>query len=318
MFGGGATVTTEKTTLPGYINEASQRAIQLGQRAGQQTYTPYIGQRVAGLSENEMTGIDRARTFGQQATGYLDRAAEGIGALRSGNIDQYVNPYIKGALDPAARDISEWSQRRRDQIGGQAVSAGAWSPSRVTLQEGMVEREHNRALGDLYGRGRMEAFERGADRAAHEAAQYLQAAGISADIDARGIQNLMVTGAQDRSVRQAMADFDYLQFIEGRDWDQRNMTAILTALKGTQGSYDVTRTSRSEQEGSGFGQILGLAATVAGAYFSGGTSLLAGLGTQAAAGALSSGSNAGKVWNSSTGNYDLPAGWSYDELFGGP
>lgn len=316
MFGGGSTKTTEKTQLPGYINEASQRAVELGQRAGQQAYTPYIGERVVGLTDNERSGIHRARTFGQQASGYLDQAAGAIGALRTGNIDQYVNPYIKGALDPAARDISEWSQRRRDQIGGQASSAGAWSPSRVTLQEGMVEREHNRALKDLYGQGRMEAFERGASRAAQEASQFMQAAGVSAGLDAGAIESLMRTGATDRQVQQAMADFDYGQFVEGRDWDVRNMNAILQALQGAQGSYDVTRISKTEEQGSAFGQIVGLAATVAGAYMTGGGSLLAGGLMSGAGGALSSGGSG--VWNSGTGSYTMPSGWSNADLFGGP
>ena len=77
----------------------------------------------------------------------------------------------------------------------------------------------------------------------------------------------MTTGATDRSIRQAMADFDYQQFTEGRDWDLRNLGGLLAALQGTQGSYSTTQTQTTEQKGSALGQALGIATTLIGAFY---------------------------------------------------
>jgi hypothetical protein len=324
MFG--STKTTQRTKLPSYINQASEQAIGLGSRIGQQQYSPYLGQRVAGLSQNEQLGMERARTFGQQAGGYLEQAANAAGGLGAkftdADMDAYMNPYIKGALDPAARDISEWTQKRSNEVTGMARSADAWSPSRTTLLQQGVEREHNRSLDDLYGRGRMEAFERGANRweadqrrIGEQVSQYLEMAGMSAGLDAGAISNLMRTGAEDRNIRQAMADFDYQQFTEGRDWDVRNLQAMLSALQGTQGSYDVTQISK--EKGSTFGQIVGLGATLAGAYMTGGASLALGAGAAAAGSSASGGSG---IWNSAVGGYTTGqglSGWGNADLFPG-
>lgn len=320
MFG--SSKTTQKTKLPSYINQASEQAIGLGSQIGRQSYTPYTGQRVAGLSQNEQLGMERARTFGQQAGGFLEQAADAAGGFggrfTDADMDAYMNPYIKGALDPAARDISEWTQRRSNEVTGMARSADAWSPSRTALMQQGVEREHNRSLEDLYGRGRMEAFERGANRweadqqrIGQEVSQYLQMAGVSAGLDAGAISQLMSTGAMDRNIRQAMADFDYQQFTEGRDWDVRNMQAILTALQGTQGSYDTTQVSK--ESGSTLGQIVGLGATLAGAYMTGGGSLFAGAALGGGGAAL--GGGGASVWNSATGSYGMPSGFGNADLF---
>jgi hypothetical protein len=127
------------------------------------------------------------------------------------------------------------------------------------------------ALGDLYGRGYAQAFESGANRWAADrendrvtAQGYLATAAQQAGLLGQDIANLISTGQVDRQIRQAMQDFDYQQFVEGRDWDVRNLGIMLQALGGVQGSYQTTQTATQKTDSNPFGQILGLASAVAG------------------------------------------------------
>jgi hypothetical protein len=227
--------------------------------------------------------IDRARNLFRR----------GEERFTDADIESYMNPYIKGALDPAARELREDAAGRVNQLRGQAASRGAFGGGRASLMEEEAKKTLTQGLGDLYGQGYMQAFEKGADRwAADRTAamgagrDYVQLALREQGLVNQDIQNLMATGGVQRGVEQAMSDFDYQQFVEGRDWDVRNVGMMLDALNGIQNSYTVTNTS--EQKGGELGQIIGLAATAYGAYATGGLSLLA---QGAASGGASSATN---------------------------
>jgi hypothetical protein len=64
-----------------------------------------------------------------------------------------------------------------------------------------------------------------------------------------------------------MADFDYKQFIEGRDWDFRSLGAVIAALEGTKGSYTTTQTTTEKTSGGELAQAMGLAATLIGTFY---------------------------------------------------
>jgi hypothetical protein len=74
----------------------------------------------------------------------------------------------------------------------------------------------------------------------------------------------MRTGAVDRSIQQAMKDFDYQQFMEERNWDVTNLSGLLAAIQGTHGSYTTTQTTKEQQSGNTFSQVMGLVSMAAG------------------------------------------------------
>jgi len=330
LFKGPKTKQTTTNKLPGWVNQTAEQAGALTRQVGSQAYTPYTGQRVAPLTGNEQTAYALAGNTGA-AQPYLNRAnelfARGTERFTDADIGAYMNPYIKGALDPAAREIRQRGAMQRNQLMGQQQSRGAFGGGRATLMEMEQARNTEQTLGDLYGKGYAQAFESGANRwagdraaAAAGGANYLNLAASQNGLMNDDIARLMNTGSVQRSVTQAMADFDYGQFAEGRDWDIRNLNAMLQGLQGIRGSYDTTTKSTTKQSGGELGQIIGLAATAAGAYFSGGTSLLAGAGGAAGAAptftGLADGSKAlaeggSALWGSGGGwNYsDYARGW---------
>jgi len=272
--------TTQTYTPPTWVSNASQQAIGIGSRIGRKEWEGYKGERVAGLSENEQLGIRMAKDTGvgqpmyNKADVYTERGAQ---QFRDANIDEYMNPFIKGALDPAAREIREEGAREGNRLDAMSASMDAFGGSRAALMRSENRERTIQGISDLYGRGFAMAYESAVGIWGDERARDMQAAGRFMEIgDAMeraqetDISTLMATGATDRGIQQAMADFDFMQFMEERDWDWRQLGGIIAALEGTKGSYGTTTTAETEQKSNGAAAILGIIGAVIGGIYGGG------------------------------------------------
>lgn len=281
--------TTQTYRPPSWVEQGAQQAIGIGQQIASQEYTPYEGQRVAGLSQNEQMGMEMARDLAGASTPYYEEAA---GLARSGTQswtdisqserDAYMNPYIKGALDPAAREIREQGAMESMALDTRASSMDAFGGSRAALMRQGAQEKTIQGIKDLYGEGYARAYESAVGIFGDERARDLQAAGriqeLGTAIQSAGqqdISTLMATGALDRNIQQAILDFDYTQFIENRDWGFRQLGGIISALEGTKGSYTTTQTTDSKSSGGGLAQAIGIGAALIGAFYTGGATLAA-------------------------------------------
>jgi hypothetical protein len=263
---------TTETKIPTWLEEGSKQAVARGQEIADREYIPYEGERIAGLDPSEQ----RAYEMAQEGVGAyqpdLDRARElterGAMSFLDADIDAYMNPYVKGALDPAAREIREETARQVGQRGQEAGMMGAFGGARQAIAESETRRGGTEALSDLYQKGYERAFESGAakfseDRnvAARGAEQFRALSAQTQQQMTQDIQNLMSTGGLKRSLEQAGLDFDYGQFLEARDWDITNLQPLLAALGTVPYGTKTTATSKT----SGLGNAIGVAAGAAGA-----------------------------------------------------
>jgi hypothetical protein len=273
--------STQTYSPPSWVESGAQTAIGLGQKIANQKYTPYEGQRVAGLSENEQLGIDLARDKAGAFEPYYEEARalaqRGSQQFADADIQSYMNPYIKGALDPAAREIREQGRREINELEGRASSMDAFGGSRAALLRSEATEKTLQEVSDLYGEGYAKAYDSAVNIWGEERSRDLMASGRIMELGTavntawnQDISTLMATGATDRSIQQALMDFDYQQFIEERDWDFRNLGGIIAALEGTKGSYSTTqKTTTEEKSGSPLAQAIGVAAVVIGAFYGG-------------------------------------------------
>ena len=277
--------TTSETKIPSWLEAGSKQAVALGQKIAEREYTPYEGERIAGLDPNEQRAYELAQSGvgGYQAD--LDRSRElteqGARSFLDADMEAYMNPYVKGALDPAAREIKEETARQVALRGQEAGMAGAFGGARQAIAESETRRGGTEALSDLYQKGYERAFESGAakfsaDRnAAARGAEQFRALGAQGQQQlTQDMQNLMTTGGMKRSLEQAGLDFDYQQFVEARDWDITNLQPLLAAVAGVPYGTKTTNTQKT----SGLGNAIGVAASAAGAIMSGGMSNMFGGG----------------------------------------
>lgn len=290
-MGSGSKKRTETYRPDRYITDASRLATQRATQFASRPYQAYQGERVAPLSGAEQQGLEMAQRQAGTYQPYIDRAGgalEGVSTdFRDFDYEGYMNPYIKGALDPAARELREEGMRRQQEMAGQMSSRGAFGGSRAMLALNEAQRGTDEAISDLYGRGYAQAFESGADRWAADqkrmmdlSRSYLDVAGTGVDIDTQAIDNLMRTGEVERTIDQLGKDFDYMQFVEGRDWDAKQAGLLADILPKLQGTYGTTRQTKDKSKGNVMGQILGAATTLGGLAmsFTGATTPLAAMG----------------------------------------
>lgn len=233
-------------------------------------------ERYAGADPNEQRAYDMASQG--TSTADLDRAREltekGAGTFLDANVDAYMNPYIKGALDPAARELRQQVGMDVRDAQSKAANAGAFGGSRGALLETEAKRGGTQAIGDLYAKGYQSAFESASNRfdadrnaAARGAEQYRA---LSSQGQAQKMQDmnaLLTTGGLMRGLKQQNLDFNYDQFTQARDWDVNNLKPLLATLASVPHGETATTSTKS----GGLGEVAGLAIAALGAFMGGGS-----------------------------------------------
>lgn len=275
--------TTQVQKVPEWLESGSKLAVDMGKRIANRPYQEYEGQRFAELDPNEQAAIEMAATEGGQYRGDVERAREfaerGGQSFLDADIQAYMNPYIESALEPAAREMREEGMRRQVAAGQEAAMASAFGGSRAAIMTSEASGKSLEAISDLYERGYASAFESAANRFDQDRVSARAAADQFLDVGERGQQmlsnemnNLLVTGGLRRQLEQVNLDFDYMEFVEARDWDITNLQPLLAALSTV--PYTKEQTTTEQTSGGTFQAVLGAATTVAAAYFTGGLSTM--------------------------------------------
>lgn len=270
-----------KTEIPPWLSEGSQKAVGMASDIADREYTPYEEQRFAEASPAEQKAFEMAMSPEAGAwRGDLERSREfaerGGQSFLDADIDAYMSPYIESALEPAARKFREEGLRSQQEMMGKAARAEAFGGSRAAILEAEASGKPLEQLSDLYARGYQSAYEAAAtafdqDRVSARAAsdQFREIGAEGQKMLGQEMNNLLVTGGLQRQLEQTNLDFDYAQFMEARDWDVTNLRTLVDTLQRV--PHGTTTTE--ETKGGTFQAVLGAAATVAAAYFTGGASL---------------------------------------------
>jgi len=234
-------------------------------------YTKYGGERFADPSADTLTAQTGVRDMqgvgqgaytsaGQTATGVQGTTIDpitGQSFLTGRGVDEYMSPHtanvIKGMQDNAMRTM----QMQRNQLGADAQMAGAGMGSRSAIEKAVMAGEVQRDLGQrvagaLEGSYAQAAGMKEGDMTREQQRQRynqlsqteegrLRLAGAETGIRAtdagrkagyEDVTMLSRVGADIEGRDQNIKDFDYDQYIEGRDWDRGNVMLGSNVLSG--------------------------------------------------------------------------------------
>lgn len=263
--------SSETTKLPPWLDAASQDAVAKAQGISKRPYTPYQGARVAPLNETQGRAFDIAGTTEEWKPGINEATSltkEGGKSFLDADINAYMNPFIKGAIDPAAREMHEEYLREINRNNAAAVSRGAFGGRRQELTNADTYEKFNQGVGDLYATGYAGAFDRGAslfagdrDAAGRTGAQLADLTALTNKLNADEFEQLLLTGGLEQELAQRQLDVNYSDFLEERDWDIRNLNVLLSAIGGT--PYNKT-TESVAPSGNRAAQAVGAGATIYG------------------------------------------------------
>lgn len=166
--------TTTETTMPDWLSNPSKNSLKdiqkwlgsnknytYGTKKDESLFTGMNGMQKDALGNtNWMANQDIGQMFGlDQAKGYWDEYAN-AGKVNGqvGNVSDYMDPYLKGVLDPAIREIQDESERQRRGIGASAAMSGAFGDARHGVADVGNYAKTNEAISDTTGRIYSDAF----------------------------------------------------------------------------------------------------------------------------------------------------------------
>jgi hypothetical protein len=272
-------------TYAGMSQEAKDALARLRSYAGTTglgtaTTLSTIGANAAGYAGQAGTTIDKLATMAGEDPTQANIAA----ATAYAN-----NPALQGMIDANARDVTRnLSEDILPSIDRAASATGNINSSRAGIASGIAQRGAADRIGDISAQMRGDAYDRGLSLASNDRSTNMSALGSAAGaygnlagfgVDALGKSSDAAYGAydaingsfgQEQQDQQGQLDADFTKW-QGQD---TRASDLLSRYMGTVGSSQwgqsgtSSGTSKQKQSGSILGQLVGAAATAAGAYTS--------------------------------------------------
>jgi len=253
-FGGGGGKTPANTTqtvisdVAPWAREAAKETLAKGMELTNQGYEQYGGNRLAGFNDLQNQSFAGAQNLGVapqigQATDYATQSGQysPVGQQYTGsNVNQYMNPFLQGALAPQIREAASAGMMAQQQNASKAVGMGAFGGSRGALQKSLTEKNTMQNMADINARGYSDAFNQAANMFNVDQQRRIQEAqfGSNAKLNAaqalgqlgqqqfnQGLQSTELQnkfGAQQQGQTQKGLDIGYQDWMNQKnfDWDQ--------------------------------------------------------------------------------------------------
>jgi hypothetical protein len=245
--------STSSTQYPDWVNKAVQDIFSNASSTANKGFQPFGGQRVAPLSADTMKAGSLIN--GMKPLRLIDNIP-GASGRAAGSIQDYMNPFMDGVMNPVLTRMREDEDVRRNQLDAEAVGAGAFGDARHGIEGASLSRDASGARSDMVNKIMAQAFE--------------SAMGLrNNDLNRMHGQNmdkinaLFKFGGLKDDKAQARADFDFSEFMRKIGGNQQNLT-WLTKLLGAL-PKETTTTGESGQSGGGAASLLGGLGSIIGA-----------------------------------------------------
>lgn len=252
-----------------------------GQALANQPYQSYSGPLTAGptdLQGQAFSGLaslvapDGAGAGTAGAGTVADKAANmsydptvfSANTFDSDTAQQYMNPFLDGALDPQLEELRRQHQISRQNTNSRLTKAGAYGGGRQAVMEAEALDNLARLQNEVVGTGYRDAYDRAYTSYAGDENRRLQAEGMGESsrqfgaglgLDALGrelqarqaqsslarneqnmglerLQAQLAGGREQRGIEQQGVAADYAQFKDERDYPYRNVQYMQSLLQG--------------------------------------------------------------------------------------
>ena len=271
---------------------ASNDALGKAQTIANTPYTPYTGAVVAPESGNQIQGTAQASpdsALNKQSSSLYNQAAGDIAGIKQYNsqdLQSYMDPYVQATLTPVLNQENINYAQQKSAL--ENSKAGAFGGDRSALEEQSVDTAHAQAtagdIGNAYSQAytnAQKAFFQDNETKLQSAQDLAQVGGDVSKLNSTQIQDLMQTGGVQQALSQQQLNFNLQTFLTNQQWSTTQLQPLLQAIAASKGVQ--TQTSLYGPGSNVAGTAIGAAATVAGAYFTGGSSGGSWTGTDQAA-----------------------------------
>ena len=276
--GGGGGAPTQQTAyqvqMPESLVPYAEDIAKQAQRLSARQYTPYRGERIAGMSDAQVSALEQTKQMGPSqyypAAGLA--ALQGTQEFGTPQAQVYMSPYQQAVTDIAKRKATTEGQQALQQIRSQAARAGAFGGSRQGLIESQAISNLGQRLSDLQARGSEAAyqsaqqqFERDRQAKLAGAGQLAAIGGAQQQAEIQRLQALERAGTLEQAEAQRLLDLRYKDFLRQQDYPYQQLAAYSSAIRGL-GPVSPVTTQAYQTPPSPFQQMLGLGVAGLGAY----------------------------------------------------
>lgn len=160
--GGGTQTVTQKTELPGWVNEASKGNYDRSVRVADTLQGPYTGQRVAALNSGQLSAIQglqnnvgstnpafqSAQTTAQGLQSYTPSQVT-AGNLAQTDLSGYMNPYTNSVVNSGLNSLDLMRQNSINQNADNAYKARAFGGNRQAITDAVTNAGVSRQAADF-------------------------------------------------------------------------------------------------------------------------------------------------------------------------
>lgn len=265
IYGGGGggkspSSTTQTQELPAWARGYAKDVLAKGAALtdiNQNPYVKYGGERLAGFNPMQQQSFNSAQNMQVapqvgQATQYATQSGQyrPVGQDYTGsNVNQYMNPYLEGALAPQLRAAASAGMEAQNMNAAKAVGMGAFGGTRGALQKSLTEKSTMQNMADINAKGYFDAFNNAqtqfntqqgrniqeaqyGNTAQQQAADLLSRLGgqqFQQGMDINKLQN--VYGQQQQSQAQKANDIGYQDFMDQQNYAYKQLGFMSDLIK---------------------------------------------------------------------------------------
>ncbi|WP_213287598.1 tail fiber domain-containing protein [Bradyrhizobium sp. sGM-13] len=274
---------TTTNTLPAYLESAAQTNVSNAMNFANKPFEAYTGEMTAPLTQNQKDAFGLIKSIAGSSNPYLSdiqdlykqfstAPASTITAPTTGEIEQYMNPYLMAALQPQLDDIARQGINTRKSLDAQSTMDGAFGDARSGVERAEARRNEDILRTNTIGKGYSDAFTsamanlmdtKKTNATLNETALQRAITGGKAlqDLDLSQVNRGLTTadalakaGKTEQETNQAADTAKFQEFLRGQGWDAQKIALVTSALAGTPKS--TTQTTVEEQpNNSGWGII---------------------------------------------------------------
>lgn len=226
-----------------------------GQALSNLGYEAYTGQMTAGPSDLQQQAFAGVAGL----TVPQDMGAFQPQQFTAETAQQYMNPYLQGALDPQLDEARRQAEISRIADAGRLTKAGAFGGSRQAIMEAEGQRNLLRNMSDITARGYNTAFDQARDQFNVEQGRMQTAQDAANRYGLSALQAQQNLGAQQRQIEQDALSADYKQFQEELLFPYKQVQfqqSLLENLPLETQSYSYNTPSQASNVLGGIGGIL--------------------------------------------------------------
>ena len=261
-------VTQQTSNIPEYFQPYLERLFERAEGVTTEPFQRYEGQRLAEFTPEQQAAYSGVGELVGDYKPYIASAdlLTAQAAQQSTDptaIAARMNPYQQAVIDIQKREALRDAEKLQQQIGAQAVGAGAFGGSRQALVESELARQQGQRLADIQAVGSQQAYDKAmeqlaADRAASLAAgqQFATLGGQQQQLGLAGLGALETVGGTRQAQQQKALDIAYEDFARETTRPSQQVQEMSSVLRGFNLPVSTYTTAQQQTQQPGLGQQL--------------------------------------------------------------